>query len=67
MKTQTFADIKLNYLTLSFPREVEQAYKEDYYKKSLKHVRIAILLAGIFFAIFGLLDSFLIPDAKTQI
>ena len=66
MNILAFEDIKLNYLTLGFPNEVEQAYREEYYKKSLKHVRIAIVLAGIFFGIFGLLDSFLIPDAKTQ-
>ena len=57
-------DIKLNILTLSFPKRIEREYKEDYFKKSLNHVRIAMLLAMGFFAAFGVLDSWLVPEAK---
>ncbi len=57
-------NISLNILTLSFPAEIEQEYKEDFFNKSLKHVRVAMLLAIAFFAVFGILDSWLVPDAK---
>ena len=60
-------DLKLNYLTLSFPEEIERAYQNEYYKKSLKHIRIAMLAAIMSFGIFGILDSWLIPEAKTRI
>jgi hypothetical protein len=53
-------------LTLSFPAEIERDYKEDYFRKSIKHVRIAMLLASTFFAVFGILDSWLVPEAKTN-
>ena len=45
---------------------MEREYKKDYFRKSLKHGRIAMLLAIGFFAVFGVLDSWLVPDAKTQ-
>ena len=57
-------DIRLNIFTLSFPTEIEREYREDYFKKSLKHVRVAMLLAIGFFALFGILDSWLVPHAK---
>ena len=60
-------DIKLNILTLSFPKEIEREYKEEYFRKSLKHVRIAMLLAITFFAVFGIMDSWLVPGAKKQL
>ena len=59
--------MRLNILTLSFPAEIERDYKEDYFRKSIKHVRIAMLLALTFFAAFGILDSWLVPDAKTKL
>ena len=67
MTDLVFGDVKLNILTLSFPKQIEDEYKEDYFKKSLKHVRIAMLLAIIFFGVFGVLDSWLVPDAKKQL
>ena len=57
-------NISLNILTLSFPAEIEREYKEDFFNKSLKHVRVAMLIAIAFFAVFGILDSWLVPDAK---
>jgi PAS domain S-box-containing protein len=67
MTALTLGDIQLNILTLSFPAEIERDYKEDYFRKSIKHVRIAMLLALTFFAFFGILDSWLVPDAKTKL
>jgi PAS domain S-box-containing protein len=67
MTTLTLGDIQLNLWTLSFPAEIERDYKEDYFRKSIKHVRIAMLLALTFFAVFGILDSWLVPDVKTKL
>ena len=57
-------EVKLNIWTLSFPEGIEREYKEDYFRKSLKHVRIAMLLAMGFFAGFGVLDSWLVSEVK---
>ena len=57
-------EIKANLLTLSFPEELEQAFRDDYFEKSLRHVRIALLLGFFFYGIFGILDAWLVPDVK---
>ena len=51
MKTVSYsnlgADAKIYqaYSVQSFPEEIERENKEDFFRKSLKHVRIAMLLA----------------------
>jgi PAS domain S-box-containing protein len=67
MRALTLGEVQLNILTLSFPAEIERDYQEDYFRKSIKHVRIAMLLALTFFAVFGILDSWLVPDVKTKL
>ena len=53
----SWGDIELNLLTLTFPPKVENIYKEELFKKSLRHVRIALLLSIVFFGGFGILDA----------
>jgi PAS domain S-box-containing protein len=60
-------DVELNFLTLSFPKQYEVFFKEEHFKKSLRHVRIALLLSIIFFGIFGILDAWIVPEAKYQL
>ena len=60
-------DVELNLLTLSFPKEFEAYFKEEHFKKSLRHVRIALLLSIFFFGIFGFLDAWIVPEAKYQL
>ncbi len=67
MITLTLGDVRLNILTLSFPAEIERDYKKDYFRKSIQHVRIAMLLALTFFAVFGILDSWLVPDVRAKL
>ena len=55
-------DVELNLLTLSFPKEFEAYFKEEHFKKSLRHVRIALLLSIFFFGIFGFLDAWVSGD-----
>ena len=57
----------LNYFTLSFPKVLEEAFREDYFRKSLRHVRIALLLAIFFYGIFGILDAWIAPDVKQKL
>jgi PAS domain S-box-containing protein len=59
--------VELNLLTLSFPKEFEAYFKEEHFKKSLRHVRIALLLSIFFFGIFGFLDAWIVPEAKYQL
>jgi len=58
------AEFQHSLFTLSFGKGVEKVFREDYYRKSLKHVRVAILLAMIYYAAFGILDALLVPEAK---
>jgi PAS domain S-box-containing protein len=60
-------DVELNLLTLSFPKKFEAHFKETHFKKSLRHVRSALLLSILFFGIFGYLDAWIVPEAKYQL
>ncbi len=60
-------DVELNLLTLSFPKEFETFFKKERYKNSLRHVRVALLLSIVFFAIFGILDAWIVPEVKYQL
>ena len=66
-KVQYFDDIKLNLFTLAFPPEQEKAFLEDYFKKSLKHVRVAMLIAIFFYGFFGILDAIIFPEVKQKL
>ena len=63
----SWGDIELNLLTLSFPPKVENIYKEEHFKKSLRHVRFALVLSIIFFGVFGILDAWIVPEAKYRL
>ena len=57
-------DFQHSLVTLSFEKGAERAFQEDYYRKSLRHVRVAILLAMAYYAAFGILDALLVPGEK---
>ncbi len=59
--------IKLNWCTLSFPSDLEMDYLENYFRKSLNHFRLAILFAIFFYSFFGILDAWLVPEAKEHL
>lgn len=68
MKTHIVWDnIQLNLLTLSFPEDIEATYRAEHFLKSLRHVRVAMALAVFFFAVFGILDAWIVPEAKYQL
>jgi signal transduction histidine kinase/CheY-like chemotaxis protein len=59
-----FTLMHLNPLSLSFPPDLEKAFLDDYFNKSLKQVRLTLLLGIFFYGIFGILDAKLMPDTK---
>ena len=59
--------MKLNPITLRFSakqQHLEVDFLRNYLKNSLSHIRIALILGCILFAIFGVLDAILIPEKK---
>lgn len=57
----------LNLFTLSFQKEIEKDFKELHFIKSLRQVRIAMILAVVFYGVFGILDAWIVPEAKHQL
>jgi len=57
---------RLNYVTLRFLDDpgVERAFLDDYYKKSINQMRIAIVLAIVITATFGFRDAWISPEVK---
>jgi signal transduction histidine kinase/ActR/RegA family two-component response regulator len=60
-------NIKINWITLAFPKKLELAFLDQYFHDSLWQVRIASALGIFFYGIFGFLDAALVPDAKHQL
>lgn len=63
----TPSNVSVNFLTLSFPKSLEKEFLRDYYLKSIKHVRLAILLAVFFYSLFGILDAWMAPLEKENL
>jgi len=57
-------NMPMNTLTLAFPENLEKGFLDDYFSKSLKQVRVTLLLGVFFYGIFGILDAKLIPETK---
>jgi signal transduction histidine kinase len=65
--TNPVDNFRLNWLTLSFPGDLEKVFQDSYFKNSLRQVRIAFLVAIFFYSIFGVLDAWLVPEAKHKL
>jgi PAS domain S-box-containing protein len=62
--------MKLHWLTLKFSgnkSQLEAPFLSDYYRVSLPHIRISLILATLFYAAFGILDALLMPEQKSTI
>jgi signal transduction histidine kinase len=59
--------IKLNLFPLSFSKEFEGAFQDYYYNGALSLVRLALVVGLFFYGIFGVLDAWLVPDAKQKL
>ena len=56
--------MRLNPLTLKFSGEswhLEEPFLEDYYKVSLTHVRVLLILGAVLYGAFGVLDAIVMP------
>lgn len=53
----------INPFTLSYTsKELQEEYKGEYTRRSLKFVRLSLILAAVLYTFFGYLDQFFIPD-----
>jgi class 3 adenylate cyclase len=52
---------------LRFPPDLEAAFAEDHFLRSLAFIRFAITLAIVLYAAFGVLDLFIVPDEARSI
>ena len=59
--------IKLSLFPLSFSGDFEDAFQGYYFHDALRHIRIALVVGLFFYVIFGLLDAWLVPDAKHKL
>lgn len=58
--------MSLDTLRLRFPEELEQAFREDHFVKSLNQLRFGIILGTALYAVFGILDALIFPETKIQ-
>jgi diguanylate cyclase (GGDEF)-like protein/PAS domain S-box-containing protein len=62
--------MKLHPLTLKFSGEsshLEEPFLKDYYKGSLSHIRVFLILGAVLYAAFGALDALLMPEQMFDI
>lgn len=56
---------RMNILTLRFSDDaVEQTFLDDYYAITLKRIRFGLIVGASLYALFGVLDGLIIPEAK---
>jgi hypothetical protein len=60
-------DERMSRLTLRFSGELEGEFCRDYFQKSLKQARYAVLVGLFLYTVFGLLDRLLVPEATGTI
>ena len=65
--TNSADNYRINWLTLSFSGDLEKAFQDGFFQNSLRQARIAFLLAIFFYSIFGVLDAWLVPEAKHKL
>jgi len=62
MSLSSNPEFKVSPLTLRFEGDLEAAFLDDYFQKSLSHVRFSVALGVFFYMIFGILDYLMIPQ-----
>jgi PAS domain S-box-containing protein len=56
----------IDKLRMQFPQELEQAFQEESFYKSLNQLRISIAVVAVIYALFGVLDGLVTPEVKYQ-
>lgn len=64
LQTSEITSIGLNKFTLEFSNGFETEFREKYFGNSLVQFRIAFILVGILYGVFGFLDSIMVPEYK---
>lgn len=57
----------VNALRLRFPDNFEERFRDDYYYKSLKSLRLSLLLGAIIYGLFGVLDALISPETRSTV
>ncbi|NKB18855.1 MAG: hypothetical protein HC770_14040 [Pseudanabaena sp. CRU_2_10] len=57
--------MKVHPLTLQFPNQLEDEFLEDYFQKSIVHIRIALIIGVLVYGGFGLIDIWMLPSARS--
>ena len=52
---------------LHFTPDLEASFTEDHFSRSLAFIRFALILAIVLYAVFGVLDLFIVPDEARSI
>jgi diguanylate cyclase (GGDEF)-like protein len=61
----TVKETPFNIVTLTFSDvDLETSFQKDYFEKTLFQVRLSLLFAAFLYGMFGILDSFVIPEIK---
>jgi len=55
---------QMNRFTLAFPGSAEQEFQKEHHAKTVRQVRIAVILGILFYGFFGLLDAWIFPETK---
>ena len=61
----TIKDTPFNFATLYFSdRDLEKAFQQDYFEKTLLQVRLTLLFGAFLYGMFGILDCLVIPEIR---
>ncbi len=64
--TTATADLARYQTRLRFPPDLEEAYRDDFYQKSLRFGRPILIMGILVYALFGILDVWLLPLSYRQ-
>ena len=58
---------RLGLVRLRFGSDLDPAFREYHFHQSLVFMRLALVLGAVLYALFGVLDLFIVPDAARSI
>jgi protein kinase-like protein len=61
------ADARMHPFTLRFEGELEDAFGDEYFARTLTQVRLALILGLLLYCVFGILDTWMAPDQRRQL
>jgi hypothetical protein len=61
------AAARMHPLTLRFEGELEDAFGDEYFARTLTQARLALVLAFLLYSVFGVLDTWIAPDYRREL